>query len=73
MSLTFTQADLDRLKEAYLTGATKVQVGDRTIEYRSQKDLLAAIKNVQEYIDGAQTDVDDNPDIIRATFSRGES
>ncbi len=73
MALTFTQADLDRLKEAYLTGAREVQVGDRKIVYNSPKDILAAIQVVQEYIEGVSTDVDDNPSIIRPTFSRGES
>ncbi len=71
MALTFTQADLDRLKEAYLTGARKVQVGDRTIEYNSPKELLAAIELVSAYIDGLSDDVDDLPNIVRPTFSRG--
>lgn len=73
MALVFTQADLDNLKAALVSGTSRVQIGDRVIEYRSQKDLLAAIQMVQNYLDGVSTDVDDNPNIIRPTFSRGES
>ncbi len=72
MSLTFTTTDLDNLKAALVSGASKVQIGDRTVEYRSQKDLLAAIQMVQNYLDGVSTDVDDNPNIVRPTYSRGE-
>lgn len=73
MALTFTQADLDRLKEAYLTGAKEVQVGDRKIVYDSPKDLLAKIQQIESYLSGSPSDVDDLPNIIRPTFSRGES
>ncbi len=73
MSLTFTQSDLDNLKAALVSGASKVQIGDRTVEYRSQKDLINTIKMVQDYLDGVSTDVDDNPNVIRATYKKGES
>jgi len=73
MALTFTTDDLDRLKEAYLTGATKVKIGDREVEYRSQAQLLEAIKAVQSAIDGVSDDVDDNPSVIQSSFSKGES
>jgi hypothetical protein len=73
MSLTFTQSDLDALKAALLTGALEVTIGDRTVRYRSQKEILEVIRMVEEYLNGVPTDVDDNPNIIRPTFSRGES
>lgn len=73
MGLTFTQSDLDALKAALLTGATEVQIGDRLVKYRSQKELLAAIKMVTSYLDGVPSTADGNPDIIRPTYSKGES
>lgn len=71
MALTFTQDDLNRIKEAFLTGATEVTVGDRTIKYRPQKDLVSLMQVIQEAIDGVPSDVDDLPNIVRPTFSRG--
>jgi hypothetical protein len=73
VAVVFTQADLDNLKAALVSGAMEVTIGDRTIKYRTQKDLLAAIEMVSQYLDGVSDDVDDLPDIIRPTFSRGES
>ncbi len=69
MALVFTQTDLDNLKAALVSGATKVKIGDREVEYRSQKELLATIQMVQSYLDGTSTDVDDNPNVINATYS----
>lgn len=73
MALVFTQNDLDNLKAALVTGASRVKIGDREIEYKSNKDIMEAIKIVQNYLDGVSTSVDSNPNIIRPTFSRGES
>ena len=70
MALTFTEADLENLKQAYVTGATRVKVGDREVEYRSQKDLLEAIKIVEQSLNGISDDIDDNPTVIQAGFSR---
>ncbi len=68
MALVFTQTDLDNLKAALVSGATKVKVGDREVEYRKQSDLLAAIQMVQSYLEGVSDDVDDNPNVINATY-----
>lgn len=68
MALTFTQTDLDNLKAALVTGAMEVRVGDRTIKYRSQKEILDAIRLVQLMMDGAP---DDDPNVVQATFSKG--
>jgi hypothetical protein len=70
MALTFTQDDVDALKAAFVTGALEVQIGDRKVTYRSQKDLLAALKMVEEAVNGGSTDVDDNPNVIQASYSR---
>ena len=72
-SLVFTSTDLANLKAALVSGAKSVKVGDREVTYRSQDELLAAIVMVQNYLNGVADDVDDNPNIIRPTFSRGES
>jgi hypothetical protein len=73
MALTFTQSDLNALKAALVTGALEVQIGDKRVKYRSQSELLAAIKMVDEAVNGISTDVDENPNTIKAGFSRGGS
>lgn len=70
MAVTFTQTDLDNLKEALLTGAEEVVIGDRKIRYRSQTHLLQLIKMAQEYIDGA-TMSSTSTSLIQAKFSKG--
>lgn len=70
MALTFTQADLDALKAAFLTGALEVQIGDRRIKYRDQAALLAAISMVQAAVDGVSDDIDDNPNVVQAGYAR---
>lgn len=71
MSLGFTSADLVALRAALVTGARKVQIGDRLIEYNSKKDLIELIKMVQDDLNGV-SEGDTDPGVIRATFSRGE-
>lgn len=72
MAIVYTQADLDSLKEALLSGAEEVQIGDRKIRYRSRADLLATIKMVQESIDNtANSSVSTN--LIQATYKKGRS
>lgn len=70
MALTFTQADLDALKAAFVTGALEVQIGDRRVKYRSQNELLAAIKMVEQAVSGVSTDLADNPNVVQAGYSR---
>jgi hypothetical protein len=70
MAVTFTQADLDALKAAFVTGALEVQIGERRVKYRSQSELLAAINMVDAAINGVSDDVDDNPNVIQAGYAR---
>ena len=70
MALTFTTADLDALKAAFLTGALSVSIGDRTVTYRSQRELLAAIQMVQDVLNGISSDVENNPGTIQAGYAR---
>lgn len=72
MSMGFTSADLANLKDALVSGALEVTIGDRTVRYRSQKELLAVIELVQAELNGISSS-DTDPTKIKATFSRGES
>jgi len=69
MSISYTQAHLDALKEALLTGASEVRVGDRTIKYRSQKELRELITLVENYLNASTPTVS----TTQATFSKGRS
>lgn len=73
MALVFTQADLDALKAAFVSGTLEVQMGDRRVKYRSQKELVEAMNSIQTYLTGASADVAQNPAVIQAGFSRGQS
>lgn len=68
MALTFTQADLDNLKEALVSGALRVRIGDREVMYRSQAELLKVIELVQNSLSAPSTD--DSPSIVQASFSK---
>lgn len=68
--MTFTETDLANLKAALVSGATRVQIGDRMVEYRSQKELLEVIKMVEASLaEPAPEEV--NPNVIQVSFSRG--
>jgi hypothetical protein len=69
MAITFTSADLDALKEALLSGATEVSIGDRRIRYKSQAEIIQAIKMVQAALDGVPSE---STTQIAATFSKGQ-
>ncbi len=72
MAIVYTQTDLDNLKEALLTGADEVTIGDRRIRYRSQAQLMSLIKTVKEYLEGS-TDLTIQAKTIQATYSKGRS
>ena len=67
--MTFSQNDLDNLKEALLSGADEVQIGDRRIKFKSKKELLELIELVENSIEGhlAKTE---NTKTIQASFSK---
>jgi hypothetical protein len=69
MALTFQESDLTALKEALLTGALEVQIGDRKITYRSQADLIRAIQMVQNAISPPTSTT--SPDLVKATYTKG--
>lgn len=50
MALTFTESDLAALKAALLSGASEVSIGDRRVKYKTQKELIEAIRMVEAYL-----------------------
>lgn len=44
MAITITQAQLDAMVEAYMSGVSTVKFADREVTYRSMDELLAAIQ-----------------------------
>jgi hypothetical protein len=69
MALVFTQADLDNLKAALVSGTLRVQLGDRLVIYRSQAELINAIKLVDGQLSGINTTSTAN--VIQSTFAKG--
>lgn len=72
MAIVYTQADLDALKEALVTGASEVRVGDRTIRYRSQAELQHLIREITEQLDGVAAS-DSSANLIKPTYSKGRA
>jgi hypothetical protein len=66
--LGFTTQDLANLKAALVSGALIVQIGDRMVRYRDQKDIIQAIRMVSEDINGSPTDT---VSTVQATFNKG--
>lgn len=52
--MAFTQAQIDALKEAISLGATKVQYEDKTVEYRSLKDMKETLAMMEAEVNGTQ-------------------
>jgi hypothetical protein len=71
MAIVYTQADLDVLKEALLTGASVVRIDGREVRYRTQAELLQLIKAVQEQVDAASSS--QSSSMVQATFTKGKS
>jgi hypothetical protein len=64
----FTTEDLANLKAALVSGALIVQIGDRTVKYRDQKDIIQAIRMVQQELEGIPSD---SGTTVQAKFSKG--
>lgn len=69
-AIGFTTEDLMNLKAALASGALIVQIGDRTVRYRDQKDIIQAIRMVQQELNQVPADT---ASAIQATFSKGRS
>lgn len=52
MATALTQADLDRLEKAYVSGVRTVAYGDRSVTYSSAADMLKAIQYAKAALAG---------------------
>lgn len=67
----FTQSDLESLKSALVSGASRVQVGDRSIELRSKAELLELIDMVEKDLAGQNSsDATENTSVIVSRFDK---
>ncbi|MEO5351164.1 MAG: hypothetical protein H7836_16200 [Magnetococcus sp. YQC-3] len=67
--MSFTQAELDVLKEAYAAGALRVTHDGKTVEYGSESDLLRRIRMIENEL--AVVSGKARPTRTRLGFSRG--
>ena len=72
--MTYTTTQLEALKRALATGERRVSFGDKTVEYRSVDELMAAIREVRRGLQqqAAETGLlPGAPRQIRVTTSKG--
>jgi hypothetical protein len=69
LSLTFTQDDLDNLKEALISGADEVQIGDRRVKFKSRSEILELINLITTSMNGV-TAASAASSFIQATFDK---
>lgn len=67
--MAYTQSDLDTLKAALLNPEAEVQIGDRRVKFKSQKEIIQVIQIVQAELDGVPADSSTQ---ISVTFSKGQ-
>lgn len=51
--MSWTQTDVDNLKEAIASGAAEIQFSDRRIKFRSKQEMLDLLKLMQDDIAGS--------------------
>lgn len=68
--MTFTQTELDVLKQAYASGVLRVTHEGKTVEYGSETDLLRRIRMIEGELRAA-TSQDTTGSVSFASFSRG--
>lgn len=67
--MSFTQTELDELKQAYASGALRVVHEGKTVEYGSEADLLRRIRMVESDLKSASGQ--NTPSVSFSSFSRG--
>lgn len=67
--MSFTQTELDELKQAYASGALRVVHDGKTVEYGSEADLLRRIRMVENELRSSTGQP--APIVSFASFSRG--
>ncbi|MBF0215277.1 MAG: hypothetical protein HQM00_17245 [Magnetococcales bacterium] len=67
--MTFTQTELDGLKQAYAAGTLRIVHEGKTVEYGSEADLLRRIRVIEQAIAGSSGTTRPNRTVLG--FSRG--
>lgn len=67
--MSFTQIELNELKQAYASGALRVVHEGKTVEYGSEADLLRRIRMVENDLKSASGQ--NTPNVSFSSFSRG--
>jgi len=65
--MTYTEADLESLKKALLSGAQSVSVQGRTITFRSLVELKSLIAEVEAALN-AELPVDEQPAPLKSVY-----
>jgi len=68
--MQYTEDDLNALKEALLTGASSIRIGDRQVNFRTTAELKALIKEVQDSLEIDEGSTPVNVSNIKATWSK---
>ncbi len=56
MAVTFTQDDLDTLKDALVTGLTELTVQGRQMKFRTKDELVSLINMIENQLNASTTD-----------------
>lgn len=56
--MSYTQVQLDSIKEAYAEGVTKVVYNGKVIEYRTLSEMKSIISDIETSLSGARSDTD---------------
>lgn len=66
--MAYTIDDLTVLKEALVSGASQVTIGNRTIIFRSKTDLLELIRMIEGSL--SDDDITDSGSVVIAGFDK---
>lgn len=58
MAITYTQDDLDQLKDALVTGLTELTVQGRTMKFRTKDELISLIGMIEESLSSSDAESD---------------
>lgn len=53
MAITFTQEDLDNLKEMLVTGVMETEAQGRKLKFRSKDELISLINTIEKSLNGS--------------------
>lgn len=64
----YTQDDLDRIEKAIATGVLTVQIGDRSVTYRSIDELIKAKNDIIKKLN--EQNSSDSVTVVKGKFSK---